>query len=520
MFSDCHSLSQLDGKPNEQSLFLGFAAEPQHGVFSQKYPGSTIHSVSEAVWSNVDHWPQDGASTRTIVMHTVHGLVTMDGVIALFLLHELPGTNQKRFFESLVQAASEAESGVVPQQFEISLMAWFVATKQLLKMAAPVPTHSDQLNHQLISECHSLLRKALIIESVFEPVDFNLIMERPELREICAQQQQLIEADAQTFWDRDVPNSIRFQAELPSQNDDSVGATRCRVDGLATQDPQSFLYRFFARSGRLHPTRRLQQCYPLTYVHRAELQGTVHEHVISVDPLIKCHLREVSAIIEELEDRVRLTKRAKDNPRPGYNYNDPWYDARHSDASIIDTPSEGSALRRSDVLGIIGFQTTPTRSFLCTGLQISSGQYLGSAVDLLLAGPHNSPGKQDRVLSKDVHVLDFLNRKILEAVHKRLKIGHWVWDQPNNTILSRAGFSAPCIVVLWFAFWLHEHLDPSPTTIHLHLHAVYDNLLKQDSDASVLHSLCDQLAGMAWNWAADRSGDRATGARWLKITTD
>ena len=45
------------------------------------------------------------------------------------------------------------------------------------------------------------------------------------------------------------------------------------------------------------------------------------------------------------------TQRAKDNPREGgYDYNDPWYDERHSTFSIIDNPRDGSRLDRFDVI--------------------------------------------------------------------------------------------------------------------------------------------------------------------------
>ena len=60
-------------------------------------------------------------------------------------------------------------------------------------------------------------------------------------------------------------------------------------------------------------------------------------------------------MLEKIEDRSTKEKkeveRPKDKPRKGgYEYNDPWYDERNSNNSIIDNPKKGSRLNRLDVL--------------------------------------------------------------------------------------------------------------------------------------------------------------------------
>lgn len=520
VFSDFHSLTQLEIQPDGRSLFLGFATEPKQGVFSQKFPGSKLRSVSEAVWCNEVHWPQDMESIRTIAIHTVHGVVTLDGVIALFLLRELPSNKREGFFDELVRVASEAESGKIPSRFEVSMMAWFASTMQLLRMDSSVMAHPNQINHLLISKCHSLLHEALKVESTGRPVDFDSIMDLPVLRSICRHQRQLIETDAQTFWEHDVHHSIRFEAELPSHNVSSDRPTRRRLDGLATRDPRSHLYRFFARSGRMDPIKGLHQSYPLTYVHRSALRGAVHEHVISIDPAMNCHLREVSAQLETLEDRIRPAERARDNPRAGYDYNDPWYDARHSDASIIDTPSEGSVLQFADVLGVIGYQTNPAKSLYCNEFRISSEHNFGRAIGRLLDHPRDACSEHDRAMSKEGKAHEFLDAMVVEEIQSLMQMNHWVWDPTINTIYLGVGKVASIFSVLWLAFWLNENTDPLSEKIHLYLGVMYDGTLEQKADEGLVRDLCDQLGRMNWACSPGGSATLLSGTRWLEITTD
>ena len=59
------------------------------------------------------------------------------------------------------------------------------------------------------------------------------------------------------------------------------------------------------------------------------MKSEAHEHIISVPPTAGYN-QGFSDLLEKVEDRAREknkeTQRAKDNPRDGYDYNDPWYD--------------------------------------------------------------------------------------------------------------------------------------------------------------------------------------------------
>ena len=83
-------------------------------------------------------------------------------------------------------------------------------------------------------------------------------------------------------------------------------------------------------------------------------KSKAHEHIIGVPPTAGYNLKGFADLLEKVEDKAREknneTLRAKDNPRDGYDYNDPWYDERHSNFSIIDTPRDGSRLNRDDIM--------------------------------------------------------------------------------------------------------------------------------------------------------------------------
>jgi len=102
------------------------------------------------------------------------------------------------------------------------------------------------------------------------------------------------------------------------------------------------------------------------YLHKSDLRGRLSEHRISVPPDEDYHLRGLTAILDEIEDETRrrkgLAERPRDNPREHFDYNDPWYDERHAQTSIIDTPKSGSSLEKQDILEALWYYAAPLRN--------------------------------------------------------------------------------------------------------------------------------------------------------------
>lgn len=520
IFSDCVSLPELGVQPDPHSLYLGFAAEPAPGVFSQKFPGSTLGSVTESVWRSRNQMPQDLKSVKSIVIHTVRGRATLDGALALFLIYEHINFADHPFFERLVSAASRAESGVIPAQFEVSLMAWFITTAKILELNPHEFSNQEQINHELITQCHALLRIALQTEIKGTFVDFDSVMELPELRSFCATQQQFIQVDVQNFWEHDVAHSLCLQIDLPMRKDAAYSHKKLRMNSLVTVDPKASLYRFFARSGQLNPFTGRYHRYPLTYVHSSELRGAVHEHVISIDPAMNCHLRSISGLLESLEEHLRPTQRPTDQPRPGYRYNDPWYDERHGNASIIDTPSEGSILQHGSVLSAVYFKTTPARSLSCGSFQISVQTELDISMGRMLERFVENEYVTKSVLNQDSEVHFYLHKIVVNEIHKLLQIQEWFWDQSCNTIQLKEGKTTSIFWVFWLIHWLQSQSYESATKFHLYLSMVYDETLEQKADSKLVRQLYEQLGNICWPNSLFESAELSKGLGWYEITME
>ena len=67
------------------------------------------------------------------------------------------------------------------------------------------------------------------------------------------------------------------------------------------------------------------------------------------------NLKGLADILEKIEDHAREkneTTREKNNPRNGYDYNDPWYDERHTFFNYRHARN-GSHLERDDIMEAI-----------------------------------------------------------------------------------------------------------------------------------------------------------------------
>ncbi len=118
-----------------------------------------------------------------------------------------------------------------------------------------------------------------------------------------------------------------------------------------------------------------ERFYSCLYVHNPHQRGEAHEHIISVLPSDDFNLMGLTDILEEIEDEARKdkghTERPTNQPRKGYDYNDPWYDERHANCSIVDTPSNGSCLERVDVLEALWYYGAPLKTIKPTHVSTS-----------------------------------------------------------------------------------------------------------------------------------------------------
>jgi len=212
---------------------------------------------------------------------------------------------------------------------------------------------AKQRNLEILTRYHEALEVFWKTETAKGPDAFRNFMDLLPKTISTTAQEESINGAKQLFIDQDYLKGECFEVDLPLRN--PLGfQTHQRVPLLAMQDPQSQYFKFFARNPMRYPESSEDLRYPLTYVHNSRNAGRSSEHVISVPPSEPYNLKGFSQLIERIEDYCRKlqgeSERPQDHCRPGYDYNDPWYDERDKNHSIMDNPRDGSRLSRADVL--------------------------------------------------------------------------------------------------------------------------------------------------------------------------
>lgn len=212
-------------------------------------------------------------------------------------------------------------------------------------------------NLEVLTRYHEILEAFLKERGLKGPDAYRNFMDLiPSSFSITAQE-EILNTSKEEFIVQDYLTAEEFEVDLPLKSPNG-NQTHQRVPLLGLVEPQSSMFKFFARNPMSYPGSPEQKRFPLTYVHNLKNKGKASEHIISVPPSEPYNLKGLSELLEKIEDRsreeIKEKERPKDKPRPGgYKYNDPWYDERQSNYSIIDNPTDGSRLERLDMLEAI-----------------------------------------------------------------------------------------------------------------------------------------------------------------------
>lgn len=118
------------------------------------------------------------------------------------------------------------------------------------------------------------------------------------------------------------------------------------VAGLVIDSPRSLFFKAWAR----------RRGIPLLIVRHVQPEKQDHRIVVSVRPTMKEALAGLGAALERAESDKRR-KEGKVRPPPprweGVDNNDPWYDGRSHEHTIVDAPREGTVLTLEEVAGIV-----------------------------------------------------------------------------------------------------------------------------------------------------------------------
>ena len=117
------------------------------------------------------------------------------------------------------------------------------------------------------------------------------------------------------------------------------------VDCLFTNQPKSVLWKYWARSDKVHSHSRNGFQMNVAFLPSSKTRA-----IISVDPNSNYTLKGLGLYLDFLEMKELLKLQSIDaliqDPREGFHRNNPWYDGRSTmhDYSIIDAPIGGSVL--------------------------------------------------------------------------------------------------------------------------------------------------------------------------------
>ena len=219
-------------------------------------------------------------------------------------------------------------------------------------------------SREVIMFYHEILGAFLDLDRMKGPDAFRNFMDLVPSSYSITAQEEILNGAKEDFIKQDYFRGECFEVELPLKNSNS-DKTHQRVPLIGLVEPQSNYFKFFARNPMTYPDSSEEKRYPLTYVHNPKNKGKASEHIISVPPTEAYSLKGFSELLEKIEDRSREMnhepKRPQNKPRVDYDYNDPWYDERDKNNSIIDNPSDGSRLNRLDVLEALWYFGNPLR---------------------------------------------------------------------------------------------------------------------------------------------------------------
>jgi hypothetical protein len=357
-FSANNNLGEFEDFDPAGNIYIGFASEPQVNVFSQKFRGSQFGSTTAALLGQESLLSVRGR--QNIMVHLVQESVTLDGATAAYLVNLTAEKRHSEVWKYFSTYISDIEKGVTRPPFMRSLYAFFYASSKVAREEVPAKEDFESRNRLLLKIYHESLDQAIKHQLI---VDYGSLCRYMDLlpNDVPIRaQEDILAYEQHRYLEQDYKRSEQFELELPLKTEDNRFMP---VNMLACQDSRSSLFKFFARNPQYYPNKSEEKAFPMTYVHNSHREGQVSEHIISIPPGTDYNLKGLSNLLEQMEDHACKQAgdppRSRENPRPGYDYDDPWYDERHSNYSILDTPKAGSRLRRDDVLEALWYYGCP-----------------------------------------------------------------------------------------------------------------------------------------------------------------
>ncbi len=156
--------------------------------------------------------------------------------------------------------------------------------------------------------------------------------------------------DDYEFYLKDLSNGSKETIKLKNTSSNTIE----EVDGLILRDPESSLFKFWARDDKINSPQGKGFTFLFVIFDNSR-------YIISVNPDTNYTLKGLGELleIEESKKREIIGNIRKGENRKGYNSPDPWYDGRAPihNYTIVDTPMNGTVLTEETIKKIT-FNTT------------------------------------------------------------------------------------------------------------------------------------------------------------------
>jgi class 3 adenylate cyclase len=339
----------------------GEVVEPQLGVIALEVGSKVVPGIIDHHQGEVEK-----ECTASLIYRYPHLVLDHKGIEDIrnvkIVLHEHPD------FDSIVAVyfiQHLVEKGVLPTGArELSEYTKLVDSSMLPKTERPWNTPYGILQgifeknrryckrkglSKEVRDLYSVRRGLYLMEYLCLRIAEGFTLNHPNLFEEdypFEQERKLIREDY-TLYLKDLKKAKKSAITLPL----SDGNGEKEVDMIAIKDPQSILFRDWARGDFKHSRKGEGFALIMTSYHNKR-------YIISVDPTSGVTLKGLGASLElaETEKRKQLGKERPIEPqRPGYDNSDPWYDGRAPlfNYTIVDTPRGGTVLTAKEIREIV-----------------------------------------------------------------------------------------------------------------------------------------------------------------------
>jgi len=333
-------------QPQMGKVFLDVGNQLCPGIIDHHQPGAekecTVSLLLRYPHYVLDHLRDTPISEVTLVTHISPDL---DATTAVFFCHALlTAGGFPLFARSIAAYVRDIDMGICFRRQDIvTVYSIFTAMCELIRRhGEDRGLSAEQVYRARVSCVFSLWEHVVSRMDDRTDLHSSAVFESPHPFQDA---EDMVRQDHAVYLE-DLKKGKKAEFTIPLKS----GSGLERVDALLIADPESLLFRSWARGDSRHSPRG--RGFTMLAVNFGN-----ERYVISLDPQSPYYLKGLGDLLEEAENRKRkrLCRERVGENRPGYDSPDPWYDGRNPlhNYTIVDTPRSGTVLTWEEIKEII-----------------------------------------------------------------------------------------------------------------------------------------------------------------------